>query len=152
MAATAVALVAAGMMLLHTRSHPGRRGTDLEARDEGLLLDLFGKRQEMQRAHDRRQGRRHGAVEVRHKHYPRTGEDSWHAWDGDQEVGTLWVVPSGFPSGTIADVDVHPDHRRRGIATQLWEAAGRPAHSVNYLSDDGRGWASAVGGDMDTYE
>ena len=42
-------LVAAGMMLLHTRSHPGRRGTDLEARDEGLLLDLFGKRQEMQR-------------------------------------------------------------------------------------------------------
>ena len=42
-------LVAAGMMLLHTRSHPGRRGTDLEARDEGLLLDLFRKRQEMQR-------------------------------------------------------------------------------------------------------
>lgn len=41
------------------------------------------------------------------------------AWHGEQIVGTLTVLSDGRNYATIDDLVVHPDHRRRGIGSEL---------------------------------
>lgn len=71
----------------------------------------------------------------------------------DKEVASMWLRPD---TGEIDNVFVVPSHRRRGIATQLYEMAKiahqsfpkgypYPEHSPA-RSADGNAWAHAVGG------
>lgn len=41
------------------------------------------------------------------------------AWLGDEIIGTLTVLSDGLNYATIDDVVVHPQHRGRGIGSQL---------------------------------
>lgn len=88
---------------------------------------------------------------ITRKEYPRTNESSWHAYHDGQEIASLWVMPSDYSDkGAIADVTVHDDaYLRRGVATALWNAAGRPAHTPGKQSGPGKAWALSVGGDQD---
>jgi len=45
----------------------------------------------------------------------------------------------------IIEVSVLPQHRRKGIATALYNHVGRPNHSL-FRTDEGNAWAHAVGG------
>lgn len=73
-------------------------------------------------------------------------DDDWLAYHGDKPVGSLSVdYTTHVPS--IDSVRVHPDYQRQGIARSLWEAAGRPAHTDDDMSEAGRAWARSVGGD-----
>jgi hypothetical protein len=70
------------------------------------------------------------------------------------EVGRLSWINEG---GTIADIGVRPDYRRRGVATGMWNEAYRlndvdpdivsPTHSSN-RTDEGDAWARSVGGEL----
>lgn len=85
-----------------------------------------------------------------HRDYPRTGESSWHAHHGGEEIGSLYVMPSDHSEkGAVSNIDVHENYHRRGVATALWEAAGRPLHTPNQQTGSGQAWAQAVGGDDD---
>ncbi|WP_425592352.1 hypothetical protein, partial [Dermacoccus nishinomiyaensis] len=46
---------------------------------------------------------------------------------------------------------VHPDHRRKGLATEMWQhalSAGVPIKHSPRRSDSGDAWARSVGGDL----
>lgn len=65
-----------------------------------------------------------------YQHHPRQGNEypSVSAHHGDQEVGRLtWSQGAAFPfdltNGEVQDVHVHPDHQRRGIATEMFNRA-----------------------------
>jgi ribosomal protein S18 acetylase RimI-like enzyme len=44
------------------------------------------------------------------------------AYDGTAEVGLIWINLDGL-RGFVYDVEVHPDHRRRGYGTAIMTAA-----------------------------
>jgi mycothiol synthase len=46
---------------------------------------------------------------------------AWAAWDGELllGVGTAVYLERDFPEYAVPSVDVHPDHRRRGVGTAL---------------------------------
>lgn len=62
----------------------------------------------------------------------RLGYILWHKSNG--EIEKLWVMP---------------EHRRKGIATQLWNEACKskvhPTHS-QWRTSDGEAWAQTIGG------
>lgn len=66
-----------------------------------------------------------------------------------QHVGKMeWDIGTG----DIVNIEVHPNHRRKGIATAMWNQAqditgGNVGHSET-RSDDGEAWAQSVGGDI----
>ena len=72
--------------------------------------------------------------------------------DGDF-VGTMdW----NKRSGRVFDIQVHPDHRRQGLASHMWDLAQQvskeartpaPQHSPE-RTPDGDAWAKAVGGKL----
>jgi GNAT superfamily N-acetyltransferase len=86
------------------------------------------------------------------QHHPERGwgpNDVWAAHDEENPgaaVGSLTI--SHDESGPyIGAISVHPDYQRRGVATQLWEAAGKPPHSPAWnRTSEGDAWAKAVGG------
>lgn len=87
---------------------------------------------------------------ITHRNYPRSGESSWHAHHNGEEIGSLYVMPSDYSDrGAVGDISVHDDYLRRGVATALWEAAGRPLHTPGQQTGKGQAWAQAVGGDND---
>jgi ribosomal protein S18 acetylase RimI-like enzyme len=49
------------------------------------------------------------------------------AWDGDEPIGHLHLALTDPPE--LQDVEVRPEHRRRGVATKLTEAAVREAEA-----------------------
>ena len=71
---------------------------------------------------------------------------NWHAHDdatGDL-AGYLRTTGEG-DRHAIVKIQVLPQHQRKGVASSLWEAAGRPAHTPDNQSPEGRAWARAVG-------
>lgn len=70
-----------------------------------------------------------------------------------KKVGEMWWNKD---SGEIENIDVKPEHRRRGVATGMWNHAhsnareagvARPVHAV-MRSNAGDAWAKAVGGEI----
>lgn len=55
-------------------------------------------------------------------------------------------------TGDIQNLEVHPRHQRKGIATAMWEHAqeisGNTVGHSPVRSDDGDAWAKSVGGDI----
>ena len=75
----------------------------------------------------------------------------------DKQVGSMLLHPK---TGVVDFVYVTPTHKRRGIATQMFEMA-KTAHQVNpkgyphpehspIRSDEGDDWARSVGGHLPT--
>lgn len=85
-----------------------------------------------------------GEVELVDRHLPlnrlcqqaEEGSTYLVAWDGDQPVGHAHIAWNGTHLGLpeLQDVFVSPEHRRRGIATQLTHAAEEEVLA--------RGWSS----------
>jgi ribosomal protein S18 acetylase RimI-like enzyme len=81
---------------------------------------------------------------------------TWHAHDNGTSVGYLDVAHEDIPfeekyrgvkpRAFVSDLWVHPDYQRQGIATQLWERAGRPLHMPDRQTPSGAAWARSVGG------
>ena len=46
--------VAASMLLLHNQTHPGRQGPEFTEKDQARLVDIYNKRQQMQRDYEQR--------------------------------------------------------------------------------------------------
>ena len=63
------------------------------------------------------------------------------------QVGRLALAPDGL----ILTVEVAPEHRRKGIATLMYEALVRagyaPRPDWENMRDDGAAWAASVGGE-----
>jgi ribosomal protein S18 acetylase RimI-like enzyme len=45
------------------------------------------------------------------------------AWRGEEMVGTVTILSDGLNYATFEDVVVHPEHRRRGIGSELMRRA-----------------------------
>jgi GNAT superfamily N-acetyltransferase len=72
--------------------------------------------------------------------------------DGSR-VGRLRVEPRDSQpiDGTYyhgIHVNVHEDHQRRGVATQMWQLASQryPLRHQSERTEDAEGWSQAVGG------
>lgn len=67
------------------------------------------------------------------------------AYEGEKQIGTL----SLYDSGEVDWVGVDKAHRRRGVATAMWQAAidqgWEPFHSA-CREPEGSLWAASVGG------
>ncbi|SHU85687.1 Uncharacterised protein [Mycobacteroides abscessus subsp. abscessus] len=81
----------------------------------------------------------------------------WRAFDGDgpyqwnqPRIGQLDVQRTGDGVAFIDHLSVDKEHRRQGIATALWEAAGRPA-LVLWPTFDAAGTLQPQVGDYITY-
>lgn len=69
--------------------------------------------------------------------------------------GGSWVGDMNWNSRHVHGVQVVPEHRRKGVATSLWNEGQRlasenakipaPKHSTD-RTDDGDAWARSVGG------
>lgn len=94
-----------------------------------------------------------GGTDVRYSYDEQDGH-TYTASKGGQDVGWLNLGASG----QIADISVHHEHRRQGIATALWNHAVHhanstggdvpwPEHSMN-RTDAGDAWAHSLGEDL----
>jgi GNAT superfamily N-acetyltransferase len=74
---------------------------------------------------------------------------SWSAYhDSGTYAGGISVATDKHSGQKyVYDLNVKPDHRRKGIGTALWEEAGRPLHTPLEQTEDGAAWAKSVGGE-----
>ena len=75
--------------------------------------------------------------------YP-SGEHNLTASIDGQEAGHIWW----WCDGEMEVVYVHPDMRRRGIATELWDRARAITPDLRHSSSmtaDGRAWSQSCG-------
>ena len=84
-----------------------------------------------------------------------------HIYTSESDFGTEAAAftstqrhrPIGFMDiglqGQVGTIYVHPRFRRKGIATRMYEAAGRPPHSAE-LTEMGAAWSQKVGGEQHT--
>lgn len=93
-------------------------------------------------------------------HEAKTGEHTIYAvpkgsgLDEGNEVG--WISWVGRDSGRIAHIEVKHEHRRKGLATALYNQAShismeiglKPPRHHEVRTKDGDIWARAVGGDL----
>jgi GNAT superfamily N-acetyltransferase len=84
---------------------------------------------------------------------------TYEQWDDDPEEGhTAFTAtsPEGDDVGTmmidhtgeVTRIDVEPEHRRKGVATGMWNYARSQGHTIRHSdmqTEEGRAWASAVG-------
>lgn len=82
-----------------------------------------------------------------------------HREDGEFHYLTAWLAEgrrvgliswSKLHGGQLLDVEVHPDYRRRGVATALWNAALASSWTPEirmtpHRTDTGEAWASSLG-------
>jgi ribosomal protein S18 acetylase RimI-like enzyme len=67
-----------------------------------------------------------------------------------RKTGTPVGLLSAFTDGKIAMISVDPEHRRKGVATAMWNYAKQhpqlsdPYHS-KVKTDDGEAWAQSLG-------
>ena len=107
------------------------------------------------RTSSRRQGMgaRGDLPELRYKYYgvhPFIGDHWLEAEHQGKTVGRLYWATDKHPEpGKITLVQVHPDYRRRGIATAMVDAARENvAPNIQFSSDvspDGKAWSKANG-------
>lgn len=97
---------------------------------------------------------------IRHEPEWQWSQDRVSAHHGGREVGWLsWrngVADYGSDRpvdsdeiGRVGAVEVHPEYRRRGVATALWEHARKiepRLHHSEALSDDGEAWSRKTAG------
>ena len=67
-----------------------------------------------------------------------------------RKTGNPVGLLSAFTTGKIGMINVHPEHRRRGVATAMWDYATQhpdlnsPYHS-QIQTEDGEAWARSLG-------
>jgi ribosomal protein S18 acetylase RimI-like enzyme len=70
-----------------------------------------------------------------------------------KKLGSMMMhnEPGAAHHGRLMNVEVEPQHQRKGIATAMWQHAERsgikPQHSP-HRTDEGQAWASKVGGKL----
>ena len=78
--------------------------------------------------------------------------DGWAELDGKQIGSIEWFKDDG----TVRNIDVDPEHRRKGVATGMWNAAHEfsqneglqsPKHDSCEITTPGLSWAESVGGE-----
>jgi len=88
------------------------------------------------------------------------GDEHWqdhlitaHHNESGEEVGYMMYGSNGY----VDDIYVHPEHRRRGVATAMWEHAKSlaakkqapyPQHS-DQRSLEGEAWSKSTGNDYE---
>ena len=80
---------------------------------------------------------------------PSENKKAWQAYhDNGTYIGGIFVSTDKHTGQRyVSDIKVKPEHRRKGIGSALWEAAGRPLHTPLEQTDSGAAWAKAVGGE-----
>lgn len=91
-------------------------------------------------------------------HIPNVGAGIAHKWDmwhdpSDTRVGTMHQ----HEDGTVGAVEVHPEHRRTGVATKMWKVVSEMSKQVPGIPEpkhskartaSGDKFAKAIGGDL----
>ena len=67
-----------------------------------------------------------------------------------RKTGKSIGVLNTFSTGKIGMINVHPDHRRRGVATAMWNYATQhpelsPPYHSQLQTEDGEAWAQSLG-------
>jgi len=91
--------------------------------------------------------RQFGDYRLRHEVDDATGGKPQHvirAFSGEKDIGHMRWNPK-----EILGVDISPEHRRKGVATEMWNMGQglrpKPKHSSD-RTDEGDAWARSVGG------
>jgi GNAT superfamily N-acetyltransferase len=64
------------------------------------------------------------------------------------QIGKLYASEPREGHRYVASVFVHPDHRRKGVATGMWNYAKQNGFSLKHSqtrTEDGDSWAKSVG-------
>jgi GNAT superfamily N-acetyltransferase len=90
-----------------------------------------------------------GKVPQGYQVVPSENGKAWNAYhDSGTYVGGIFVATDKHTGQRyVSDIKIKPDHRRQGIASALWEAAGRPLHTPLEQTPEGAAWAKSVGGE-----
>lgn len=83
-------------------------------------------------------------------HFPGSRGEAY-AYPPNQERPARVAEIHWDENGEIQGMGVHPDHRRKGLATEMWQhalSAGVPIKHSPRRSDSGDAWARSVGGDL----
>lgn len=77
-----------------------------------------------------------------------SGHKNYVAHDDEGNLaGFINVSPNKAGGEYVSGLMVYPEHQRKGLATVLWEHAGRPPHDPEEQSSAGAAWAKSVGGE-----
>lgn len=157
--------VAAGMVLLHNRAHSGRQDSYLTT-DKNRLVDIYNKRQQMQRAYEQRQANRRVAMPKKKPVYfalnPNSPGHAMAYWGDRYEpiAEVKWTTkgksgyspnwePTPGEQGSVDWVWSHPHARRKGITKSLLEWV-RDNHEPNLhgslnMTPHGKSLSEALG-------
>ena len=70
------------------------------------------------------------------------------AYHGDQKVGRVTWSTGVDKKHYIKEIETHPEHRRKGVATALYNEANNRGLDLQHnfeRTDAGEGWATSVG-------
>lgn len=71
-------------------------------------------------------------IDIRHKFNEHAFQHEYTAHLNDEQIGHMHLSPGG----DVIDIQVHPDHRRKGVATALWNHAIKMAGTPTVLIDE----------------
>ena len=62
-----------------------------------------------------------------------------------EEAGWMEISRTDDDEPFVGNIEVAEQHRRKGVGTAMWEAAGRPPHDLpEYQTDAGKAWANTT--------
>jgi hypothetical protein len=62
-----------------------------------------------------------------------------------EPAGWIEISRTDDDAPFVGNIEVEPQHRRKGVGTAMWEAAGRPPHDLpEFQTDAGRAWAATT--------
>lgn len=94
-----------------------------------------------------------GTGEYQYSFHPAPDEDSSHIIKASHKGSTIGFIKWYAGHGEVVDLEVRPAHRRKGIATELWNQANAlsaanglipPVHS-SAKTVQGEAWARSLG-------
>lgn len=91
-----------------------------------------------------------GGYEHAFIHFPGQGGEAW-SYPPNQESPSRISEMVWDKDGTITSMGVHPEHRRKGVASAMWSHArgmGVPLRHSSERSDAGDAWARSIGGNL----